>query len=305
MIQKHHFRPAFDPFGSGCYRMLTACNGGAVAQLGARLDGIEEVVGSNPIGSTILLFSCFPRLRRLLLPCAQNRAHDRHPHKAIPVVDQEEVNRAALKQVSDKGSGGHEPDPEEHAERGSLRRAVHLSPQANAGQDIGHYEVADEGHDVRDKGIDLRCLLHRHPFERHPGLGEKVAEPESAEKPEHDGRNDDSRVVAPHDLSSPCRNLLRVRGSVAWERWNVKRVPARISEEQRRKAVAAPRSWETAGGTLVGVRTEVHFWYHIIGTKSAGSVSEYCRSFPGPCDRSTRVGSGRNRKRPGAMAWNR
>ena len=28
--------------------------GGAVAQLGARLDGIEEVVGSNPIGSTIL-----------------------------------------------------------------------------------------------------------------------------------------------------------------------------------------------------------------------------------------------------------
>ena len=29
--------------------------GGAVAQLGARLDGIEEVVGSNPIGSTKLL----------------------------------------------------------------------------------------------------------------------------------------------------------------------------------------------------------------------------------------------------------
>ncbi len=29
-------------------------SGGAVAQLGARLDGIEEVVGSNPIGSTKL-----------------------------------------------------------------------------------------------------------------------------------------------------------------------------------------------------------------------------------------------------------
>jgi hypothetical protein len=27
--------------------------GGAVAQLGARLDGIEEVRGSNPLGSTI------------------------------------------------------------------------------------------------------------------------------------------------------------------------------------------------------------------------------------------------------------
>ena len=32
-------------------------SGGAVAQLGARLDGIEEVVGSNPIGSTNLLTS--------------------------------------------------------------------------------------------------------------------------------------------------------------------------------------------------------------------------------------------------------
>ena len=30
-------------------------SGGAVAQLGARLDGIEEVVGSNPIGSTKLV----------------------------------------------------------------------------------------------------------------------------------------------------------------------------------------------------------------------------------------------------------
>jgi hypothetical protein len=38
--------------------------GGAVAQLGARLDGIEEVVGSNPIGSTI----------------AKNSNHVPHPH---------------------------------------------------------------------------------------------------------------------------------------------------------------------------------------------------------------------------------
>jgi hypothetical protein len=35
----------------GCGRLKTI-DGGAVAQLGARLDGIEEVVGSNPIGST-------------------------------------------------------------------------------------------------------------------------------------------------------------------------------------------------------------------------------------------------------------
>ncbi len=33
---------------------LSLSYGGAVAQLGARLDGIEEVVGSNPIGSTNL-----------------------------------------------------------------------------------------------------------------------------------------------------------------------------------------------------------------------------------------------------------
>ena len=35
----------------GCDKLGQAF-GGAVAQLGARLDGIEEVVGSNPIGST-------------------------------------------------------------------------------------------------------------------------------------------------------------------------------------------------------------------------------------------------------------
>jgi hypothetical protein len=34
--------------------MCSSIPGGAVAQLGARLDGIEEVVGSNPIGSTKL-----------------------------------------------------------------------------------------------------------------------------------------------------------------------------------------------------------------------------------------------------------
>ena len=36
--------------GRSCVKLNE--RGGAVAQLGARLDGIEEVVGSNPIGST-------------------------------------------------------------------------------------------------------------------------------------------------------------------------------------------------------------------------------------------------------------
>jgi hypothetical protein len=37
--------------------LVYQCPGGAVAQLGARLDGIEEVVGSNPIGSTKINWS--------------------------------------------------------------------------------------------------------------------------------------------------------------------------------------------------------------------------------------------------------
>ena len=35
-----------------CGKLFQSPLGGAVAQLGARLDGIEEVVGSNPISST-------------------------------------------------------------------------------------------------------------------------------------------------------------------------------------------------------------------------------------------------------------
>src|SRR5271168_1038135 len=42
---------ALTPYGTGCYKRNHSF-GGAVAQLGARLDGIEEVVGSNPISST-------------------------------------------------------------------------------------------------------------------------------------------------------------------------------------------------------------------------------------------------------------
>ena len=45
-------RALFDPDWERCYKKVSFA-GGAVAQLGARLDGIEEVVGSNPIGSTI------------------------------------------------------------------------------------------------------------------------------------------------------------------------------------------------------------------------------------------------------------
>ena len=41
--------------------------GGAVAQLGARLDGIEEVVGSNPIGSTKFVLTPAPILAKRFL----------------------------------------------------------------------------------------------------------------------------------------------------------------------------------------------------------------------------------------------
>ena len=57
---RFHFRGALIPRSvdesEGPVLTLIALQlGGAVAQLGARLDGIEEVVGSNPIGSTNLL----------------------------------------------------------------------------------------------------------------------------------------------------------------------------------------------------------------------------------------------------------
>jgi hypothetical protein len=42
------------------YKNPALYSGGAVAQLGARLDGIEEVVGSNPIGSTRICLSLGP-----------------------------------------------------------------------------------------------------------------------------------------------------------------------------------------------------------------------------------------------------
>ena len=55
---------SFDPSNCECYnRTANFRFGGAVAQLGARLDGIEEVVGSNPIGSTN-----FQRSRTSLMP---------------------------------------------------------------------------------------------------------------------------------------------------------------------------------------------------------------------------------------------
>ena len=41
---------------------LRSTSGGAVAQLGARLDGIEEVVGSNPISSTNLPLQQIPEI---------------------------------------------------------------------------------------------------------------------------------------------------------------------------------------------------------------------------------------------------
>ncbi len=44
---------------------LKKVDGGAVAQLGARLDGIEEVVGSNPIGSTNIISKRVKRVEML------------------------------------------------------------------------------------------------------------------------------------------------------------------------------------------------------------------------------------------------
>jgi hypothetical protein len=54
MAQSRHAR-LFDGVRGECYKLvLSFFTCGAVAQLGARIDGIDEVAGSNPAGSTIL-----------------------------------------------------------------------------------------------------------------------------------------------------------------------------------------------------------------------------------------------------------
>jgi hypothetical protein len=55
----------FDPTCCRCYKINIFPIGGAVAQLGARLDGIEEAVGSNPIGSTSLRSEAMKRERQI------------------------------------------------------------------------------------------------------------------------------------------------------------------------------------------------------------------------------------------------
>ena len=52
----------------GCYKN-SFLHGGAVAQLEARLDGIEEVEGSNPFGSTKLSVSFVLNQRTTSLAC--------------------------------------------------------------------------------------------------------------------------------------------------------------------------------------------------------------------------------------------
>jgi hypothetical protein len=50
--------------------------GGAVAQLGARLDGIEEVVGSNPIGSTNFQKTHVSGRSNLIANLLSNKGHE-------------------------------------------------------------------------------------------------------------------------------------------------------------------------------------------------------------------------------------
>ncbi len=66
---------AFDASWRGCYKRFVPF-GGAVAQLGARLDGIEEVVGSNPIGSTRSSVRAAISFRTFAQPRAWSRIFD-------------------------------------------------------------------------------------------------------------------------------------------------------------------------------------------------------------------------------------
>ncbi len=74
---------------------LKKVDGGAVAQLGARLDGIEEVVGSNPIGSTIL------RIQRAYLPLSTaNRYQVPLPPRPFPLAFKHETGDGSFHYLS-------------------------------------------------------------------------------------------------------------------------------------------------------------------------------------------------------------
>jgi hypothetical protein len=68
-------------FRAGCDKLFEY-PGGAVAQLGARLDGIEEVVGSNPIGSTNFVPSFQSDSKNVK---GQRRKHG-SPHKLLEPI---------------------------------------------------------------------------------------------------------------------------------------------------------------------------------------------------------------------------
>ena len=52
-LLQQHVTTRFDAARTECDNGFQSYNSGAVAQLGARIDGIDEVTGSNPVGSTI------------------------------------------------------------------------------------------------------------------------------------------------------------------------------------------------------------------------------------------------------------
>src|SRR3979411_741605 len=60
-----HLSPSVDESEARVLTSITLQFGGAVAQLGSRLDCIEEVGGSNPIGSTKI----FPRVYTHVVHC--------------------------------------------------------------------------------------------------------------------------------------------------------------------------------------------------------------------------------------------
>src|ERR1700677_2559160 len=55
-LLQQHVTTRFDAARTECDNGFQSYNSGAVAQLGARIDGIDEVTGSNPVGSTTYPF---------------------------------------------------------------------------------------------------------------------------------------------------------------------------------------------------------------------------------------------------------
>jgi hypothetical protein len=95
----------FDGARGGCYKLaLSFFTCGAVAQLGARIDGIDEVAGSNPAGSTNFSRQILPnKICKIFF--RRNRVCSRNSRSARTTSSRQQKSRRDA--GATKTAGGH------------------------------------------------------------------------------------------------------------------------------------------------------------------------------------------------------